>query len=1004
MKKSGLLFVLSFCWLFNATSQDNFPYNGVKDDREKAYAFVNATIHIDYKSTLDSAVLLIKEGKVVNAGVGLNIPKGFTRVDCSGKHIYPSFVDLHSSYGFSKAKPKVNGKASQVVPLTPGAYNANDAIKSYVNAVDYFVSNKKQAADYRKSGFGTVLSASADGIARGSSTLVLLLDENENEAIIMEKAGAHYSFNKGSSKQTYPSSMMGSVALLRQTYMDAKWYADTKPNADLSLMVWNENQNLPQFFDASNKYGIMRADKVGNEFGIQYIMSSNGTEYQNIKEIKNTGAAIITSINFPKAYNVTDPLDAQDVSLSQMKHWELAPYNLKILAENNVDFALTTNGLKSKKDFLTNLRKSVAFGLPKESALKALTETPASLIRATDKVGSLKKGLLANFIITDKDLFEEKAIILENWVKGNKYKINTEKEELPEGEYDFRLSSDTYKVEGKKSKLEIIVNDSTKTSIKHKLEKDFLTLNFDQPKSKEKVMLSGWKSGESWKGKGQIGAGDWVNWQLTFKNKFEESESDSTSIKKDSTATKVDEVIGDITFPFSAYGQKELPQKQSLLIKNITAWTNETQGKVENLDVHILDGKIKKIGQGLAIKNATVIDGTDKHLTPGIIDEHSHIGLFSINDIATNSGMVRMEDVINPEHIQIYRQLAGGVTSAQLLHGSANPVGGQSAIIKLKWGESASNMLIKDADGFIKFALGENVKQSNWGDNQRSRYPQTRMGVEQVYMDAFSNALTYEKEWNTYNKLPSKVKSNTSAPRKDLVQEAMLEIIRRNRFITCHSYVQSEINMLMKVAEKFDFNINTFTHILEGYKVADKMKAHGAGASTFADWWAYKWEVRYAIPYNASLMHNEGVTVAINSDDPEMGRRLNQEAAKSVKYGNMSEEDALKMVTLNPAKLLHLDDRIGSIQEGKEADLVIWSDHPLSIYAKAEKTIIDGTIYYDSRKDLELRKEIREERARLIAKMKGAKANGKPTQPAKGEKINNFHCDDMESGYQLEEL
>ena len=1004
MKKSVLLFVLSLHLTFNAISQDNFPYNGVKDHREKAYAFVNATIHIDYKTTIDSATLLIEEGKVVNVGVGLNVPSGFAKIDCIGKHIYPSFIDLHTNYGFSKTASNVKGKSSQVVSLTPGAYNANDAIKSYVNAVDYYVSNKKQAAGFRKAGFGAVLSFSTDGISRGTSTLVLLLDENENESIIIEKAGAHYSFNKGSSQQSYPSSMMGSVALLRQTFLDAKWYKDARPYTDLSLQAWNESQSLPQFFDASNKYGVLRADKIGDEFGVQYIISSNGTEYQNVKEIKNSGAAIITSLNFPKAYEVDDPLDAMEVSLRQMKHWELAPYNLKILAENNIDFALTTNGLKSKKEFLTNLRKSVSVGLSKESALKSLTETPARLIRASDRVGSLRKGLLANFIISDNDIFEEKAIILENWIKGNKFKINDEKEELEEGEYDFKLASESYQVEFKKSKLQIILNDSTKTSLKHKLEKGFMTLNFDQPDTKEKVMLSGWKSTEGWKGKGQIGSEDWINWRLTFKNKFERGASDTTSVKNDSTATITEEVIGDVIFPFSAYGQKELPQKQSLLIKDITAWTNEAQGKVEHLDVHIVDGKIKKIGQGLAVKNATIIDGTGKHLTPGIVDEHSHIGLFSVNDVAINSGMVRMEDVINPEHIQLYQQLAGGVTTSQLLHGSANPIGGQSAIIKLKWGQPGSDMLIKNADPFIKFALGENVKQSNWGDNQRSRYPQTRMGVEQVYVNAFINALEYEKEWNTYNNLSSKVKANTSAPRKDLAHETMLEIIRKNRFITCHSYVQSEINMLMKVAEKFDFKVNTFTHILEGYKVADKMKAHGVGASTFSDWWAYKWEVRYAIPYNASIMHEEGVTVAINSDDAEMGRRLNQEASKSVKYGDMSEQDAIKMVTLNPAKLLHLEDRIGSIKEGKDADLVIWSDNPLSIYAKAEKTIIDGAIYYDIERDLELRKEIREERSRLISKMKGAKTNGKPIQPAKAEKINDFHCDDMESGYQLEEL
>jgi imidazolonepropionase-like amidohydrolase len=361
----------------------------------------------------------------------------------------------------------------------------------------------------------------------------------------------------------------------------------------------------------------------------------------------------------------------------------------------------------------------------------------------------------------------------------------------------------------------------------------------------------------------------------------------------------------------------------------------------------------------------TVIDGTDKHLTPGIIDEHSHIALFNINERETNSSMVRMKDVVDSENINIYRNLAGGVVAAQLLHGSANPIGGQSALIKMRWGLPSNELLIEDAEEFIKFALGENVKRSR---NPFSfRYPQTRMGVEQVFVNAFSQAQEYEKTWEEYNNLPRSQRRNTLAPRRDLVDEAMVEVLSGERFVTAHSYVQSEINMLMNVADSFDFNINTFTHILEGYKVADKMAAHGAGGSTFADWWGYKWEVRYAIPYNAALMLQAGVVVALNSDDAEMSRRLNQEAAKAVKYGDISEIDALKMITLNPAILLHMDDRMGSILEGKDADLVLWSDHPLSIYATAETTWVEGTPYYDKNEDMRLRERIAAERARIIA-------------------------------------
>jgi hypothetical protein len=302
-------------------------------------------------------------------------------------------------------------------------------------------------------------------------------------------------------------------------------------------------------------------------------------------------------------------------------------------------------------------------------------------------------------------------------------------------------------------------------------------------------------------------------------------------------------------------------------------------------------------------------------------------------------------------------------------------------------------MKIDGADGFIKFALGENVKQSNWGDFNKVRFPQTRMGVEQVFYDAFYRARTYQLEWDLYNAMPSGMKRKSESPREDLELNALVEILKSERFVTCHSYVQSEINMLMHVADSMRFSINTFTHILEGYKIADKLVKHGAGGSTFSDWWAYKFEVNDAIPYNATLMNNAGVVTAINSDDAEMGRRLNQEAAKAVKYGATTEEDAWKMITLNPAKLLHLEDRMGSIKVGKDADIVIWSNNPLSVYAKAEQTYVDGISLFDKDRDIQLREQNLSERMRIIKKMISDKGKKKKPEKTK-EKL--YHCDTLE--------
>lgn len=440
--------------------------------------------------------------------------------------------------------------------------------------------------------------------------------------------------------------------------------------------------------------------------------------------------------------------------------------------------------------------------------------------------------------------------------------------------------------------------------------------------------------------------------------------------------------------PFTAFGLREKPAPVTYLIQNTTVWTNEKDGILRNTDVLVSNGKIQRIGRGLAVPdNAVVVNGKDKHLTAGIIDEHSHIAVArSVNEgTQESSAEVRIGDALDSEDINIYRQLAGGVTSSHLLHGSANPIGGQTQLIKLRWGAAPEELKFQNWPGQIKFALGENVKQSNSGDNNRTRYPQTRMGVEQVYTDYFTRAQEY-----------ARLKKSGKPYRKDLDLEALLEILESKRFITCHSYVQSEITMLMRVAEKFGFKINTFTHILEGYKVADKMAKHGVGGSTFSDWWAYKFEVYQAIPYNAAIMHKQGVNVAINSDDAEMARRLNQEAAKTVMYGGVSEEDAWKMVTLNPAKMLRVDDRVGSVKPGKDADLVLWSDNPLAVYAKAEKTWVDGVQYFDRTEDVKMQEWVRQERARIISKMQAEKkpAGGGGDRPAQRPR-EHYHCDSM---------
>ncbi|WP_064197086.1 MULTISPECIES: amidohydrolase family protein [Emticicia] len=977
-------------------SQVTFQRNGVYDERPSQYAFKNATIVVDAQTVLDNAMIYIKNGMIESVGKELQVPKGTVVYDLKGKRIYPSLVDIYSDYGMPEIQRQGGGRgfggAIQLESNKKGAFDWNQAVRPEVDATAEFKVNAAKADEMRKIGFGSAVVHVADGIVRGTSAFVSLAEDKENNVLLKGKASAHYSLNKGSSTQTYPVSLMGAVALLRQTYYDAEWYkkGGKLQERNLSLDAFNEMQALPQVYEATDKLAVLRADKIGKEFGIQYIIKGAGDEYQRVDEIKANGNPLIIPLSFPTAYDVEDPFDAAMVSLTEMKHWEMAPANASILSRAGVNFAFTTNGLRNKTEFWNNLRKAIEHGLPENKALEALTSTPAKLLKIDNMVGSLKKGMLANFIITSDNLFSKDNVIYENWVQGKRYILSDMNVTDIRGNYEVKVDDKNFKlnITGKidKPDYQFITNDTVKTTPKVSRISDLLTITTKlDKKDANEARLSGYYDGKNIKGDAILGDGKQVKWEAIYK---EAPKADVA--KKDTTKAKTPQ-IGKVLYPFTAFGSEQKPQQETMLIKNATVWTNEKEGIVQNTDVLLQNGKIAQVGKNLtAPTGAKTIDGTGKHLTNGIFDEHSHIALFSINEVQTVSSEVRQEDAVNSDDINIYRQLAGGVTSSQLLHGSADCIGGQSALIKLKWGENPNNLLIKGADGFIKFALGENVKNGN-NPSPSGRFPQTRMGVEQVYVDAFQRAKEYEKAWKEYNALTNK--TGVTPPRRDIELDALVEILNKKRFITCHSYVQSEINMLMKVAESFNFNINTYTHILEGYKVADKMKEHGVNASTFSDWWAYKMEVKEAIPHNAAILTKVGVTTAINSDDAEMARRLNQEAAKTVLYGGMSEEEAWKMVTLNPAKMLHLDNRLGSIKVGKDADVVLWNNNPLSIYARPEKTIIDGTVYFDAEKDEQMQQSVAKERNRIMLKMLAEKASGNPTQRAMPRRNQHIHCD-----------
>lgn len=985
------------------------PTNGVSPSEMKKIALTHVDVYVNPNKKLENATILIQADRILEVGSNVNIPSDFVVLDKEGLTVVPAFIELYTDAGVVKAASHHNGSYPQLETSKEGAFYWNESIHPEINAIDGINLADKQFTELQKQGFGFAVPHQADGIVRGSAPLIALGNLNPFEATRTTATAFFYSFNKGVSQQTYPSSLMGSIALLRQAFYDLSFYKKN-PSADLgkqSMIPWVANDKLPAIFKVGDKWDILRADRIASEFNRHFIYVTAGDEYAIVDALKPLNPKLIVPISFPKPVDVSDPYIAKNVSIQELKHWETASYNVKMLNEAGFSTAITSNGLPLG-DFWKSIRKLISVGTNRNEILASLTSTPATFLGLDSIIGTLDPHKLASFNVFSKDPFVYESTLLESWSLGTcSYSqpgnlvniLGTYSLNIKGQRFEMKVSGENQKpkvtlIEYKDlwdSKLKVFKKDSVITSVTFSFSDKDVNLQFALPNAESKMYLLHGEistNGSVWEGDITYPDGSWGQWSAIRRVKDSEV---LMPIKIESNSTP------ETWYPNMAFGSKEKLKQQSTVYEQVTIWTNESEGIIEKGYVVVQQGKITYVGAKKPPypSGAKVINGANMHLTSGIIDEHSHIAISrGVNEGGqVVSAEVSIGDVVYPEDISIYRQLAGGVTAAQLLHGSANAIGGQSALIKLKWGVTPEEMKIDDAPGFIKCALGENVKQSNWGDRNVVRFPQTRMGVEQVFYDAFYRAKKYRQD------------QLQGVYRVDLELETLNEILDGKRFISCHSYVQSEVNMLMKVADSMGFKVNTFTHILEGYKVADKMKAHGVGGSTFADWWAYKFEVNDAIPYNAALMHQQGITVAINSDDAEMGRRLNQEAAKTVKYGGVSEVEAWKMVTLNPAKLLHLDHRTGSVKVGKDADLVLWTTNPLSIEAKVQSTMIEGVFYFDQATDQMLQAQNQAEKMRIIGKMLAKEVQAEPKAPFIKRKKKHFHCDTVgEEGTETENL
>jgi imidazolonepropionase-like amidohydrolase len=980
-----LMALLALAALCPAAGADRTaPVLGLHEKTPKVVAFTNARIVQTPGKTLEKATLVVRDGRIAAIGTGVAAPPDAVIRDLTGKTIYTAFIDLYTHYGMPESAPGSAGDSGG------GAVHWNNNVRPEIRAAAIFHPDAKTADTLRQSGFAAVIACPRRGLIRGSAALVLLSDSDASEAIFMDEAAQSMTLKPVGGG--YPGSLMGRIALIRQSILDARWYdqcwnawrsapsGKDAPEVNLSLaaLLSCASGTQPAVFETSDVLDVLRAGSIVREFSLNAWALGSGDEYCRLDAVKASGLKLIIPVNFPKAPDAAE----ENVAFRTLRHWDFAPENPARLSQAGIQFALTSRGIEKPEDFLKNLRLGVKRGLTADAALAALTTTPAAWLSCSDRLGTLEPGKTANLIIADGDLFEEKTKILDTWVAGERHEVNPLPEADVRGTWTLTLSPSLLpektelEISGEAEKPETRVLSGEKgekkvKTIKTALEKRLLSIAFsaDSLGMAGIVRLSGMVENQRLTGRGIWTDGTEFLWSAELREPWK-AKPDTAKVEPSEPASFP------VVYPEGPFGRETLPaQPDVLLIRNATLWTCGPKGILKDADLLVRKGKIAEVGKGLnAPAGATVIDAAGKHVTPGLIDAHSHMSITGGVNEGSHSvtSETRVRDVLNANDMDIYHHLAFGLTAACTCHGSANTIGGENAIIKLRWGATPEELLLEGQRPVQKFALGENVRHSNI-TGPLYRFPATRMGVEQLLRDSFQAAKEYRQEWAEYREKSQKDK-NLLPPRRDLRLEPLVEILEGNRQLQVHAYRQDEILALIRLAEDMGFTVEFFIHILEGYKVAEALKTHGAMPTTFVDVWSGKAETFDGIPYNATLMYDQGLTVSMHSDFPVTFRQLNHEAAKAVKYGGAPEEEALKFVTINPAKQLRVDRRIGSLEKGKDADFVIWNGPPLSTYTACEQTWIDGRRYFDRDEDRALRDRMEKERAELLRKAaKGGK-------------------------------